>query len=129
MRSASGGGSVRARTRWENVEAERDREVLEWIVRFRFVTAAAMAERFQVNVVNARRRLKRMTQAKLLGSSSLGGAAPVYYVAHAGRQLLGLPWRSAPRGEIQRAHELAIVEQVTRLERAAAEGVRVLTER
>ncbi|RKQ90472.1 hypothetical protein C8N24_0276 [Solirubrobacter pauli] len=103
--------------------------MLEWVARFRFVTAAATAEQFGVDVVNARRRLKRMEQAKLLGVMRSGGTAPIFYVASAGRQLLGLPWRAAPRGDLQRAHELAIVDQVTRFERHAAEGVRVLTER
>jgi hypothetical protein len=121
--------AIRVRTRHERVEAKRDREVLEWIARFRFVTAAALAEWYGVDVVNARRRVKRLESARLLGSVRSSGTAPIFYLAHAGREQLGLPWRSPPRGELQRAHELAIVEQVTRFERAAAAGVRVLTER
>jgi hypothetical protein len=117
------------RTRWEHVEAERDLQLLRWVARFRFVTAAATAERFEVDVVNARRRLRRLEEMRVLGASRADGSAPLFYVARAGRERLGLPQRSAPRGDLQRSHELAIVEQVTRFERRAAAGVRVLTER
>lgn len=128
MSDASGKGS-RVRTRWEKVEAARDRELLEWVARFRFVTVAATADRLEVAVVNARKRLQHLEAAGLLASSRQGGSAAIFYIANAGRQLLGLPWRAPPRGELQRDHELAIVEQVTRFERAAAPGVRVMTER
>jgi hypothetical protein len=129
MSDARRNGSVRVRTRHEQVEAQRDRVVLEWVARFRFVTAAALAEWSGVDVVNARRRMRRLESARLLGAIRTSGTAPLFFVAHAGRQQLGLPWRSPPRGELQRAHELATVEQVTRFERAVAAGVRVLTER
>lgn len=118
-----------SRTRREFEQTPIDHAWLAWVARFRFVTVQAAAERFGVDKTSARRRLQRIESRKLLASSTAGGPATIFYVAHAGRQLLGLPSRAAPRGELQRHHELAIVQQVTSFERIAAPGVRVLTER
>jgi len=54
---------------WESgtlTEAEVDRRVLVWIGRFRFVTAALVAERFGVSVQMTGKRLARLEDAGML---------------------------------------------------------------
>jgi len=48
----------------ETSEARRDREVLLWIARFRFVTAEALAQRFGVSHQRMNARLRRFEPAR-----------------------------------------------------------------
>jgi hypothetical protein len=120
-----------ARRRWARVEAERDRQWLEWIGRFRFVTAELIGLRFGVNVPNARRRLRRLAGVDLVSIDRSGfGEASVAVLTPKGAQLVDQPRRQRePRPDLHRDHELAIVEFVARLELAAGDRVRALTER
>jgi hypothetical protein len=117
-----------ARQRWARVEAERDRQWLAWIGRFRFVTAELIGLRFGVNAPNARRRL---AAADLVSIHRSGfGETSVAVLTPKGAQVVDHPRRQRqPRPDLHREHELAIVEFVARLELAAGGGVRALTER
>jgi hypothetical protein len=55
-----------ARGRRQHVEADRDREWLRWIGRFRFVTADLLALRFGVSVQQARNRVRRLARDGLV---------------------------------------------------------------
>jgi hypothetical protein len=120
---------VVGRCAWEIDETRRDVEVLAWVGRFRFVTAPAIAQRFGVSVQRANARVRRLEAVGLLGCErqfvSQGRAV---YVTGKGCELLGERRRRAPRPDVQREHEAAIVYLVTRLE-VAQPGVTVLTER
>src|SRR5215210_1424589 len=124
-------GTVRRRRR-ATAEAERDREWLRWVGRFRFVTSRLLAARFGVSEQQANVRIRRLAAAGLV-SRTAGGVGQAYAVAltRRGARLVGLPERRAPRTDAQREHELAIVDLVGRLERRLErEAVgRVLTER
>ena len=97
--------------------------------RFRFVTAQAIAARFGVSWQQANARVRRLERLGLLGferehvSQAAGGLPD-----RQGHELLGWPRRRAPRAQVQREHEEAIVWLVTELERERRGRV-VLTER
>jgi hypothetical protein len=112
-------------------EATKDLIWLRWIGRFRFVTAELAAARFDVSVQKARRRLGRLTGAQLVKRHPSGFGMPALFVlAPRGAKAVGYPpRRRAPRPELHRIHELAIVSLVTDLELAAGPSVDVLTER
>jgi hypothetical protein len=119
------------RLRRTHVEAAQDREWLQWISRFRFVTAAVLAQRFDVSVRQANARVARLAHDGLVVvHRDFVGQASAIYLARAGSVLLGQPPRRAPRPDTQREHELAIARLVADLERRSSSGaVRVLTER
>ncbi|HEV3002091.1 MAG TPA: helix-turn-helix domain-containing protein [Solirubrobacteraceae bacterium] len=121
---------VIGRCAWEVDEARRDVEVLAWIGRFRFVTAQAIGERFGVSWQRANARVRRLERLGLVGCERAHVSQPrAVFLTGRGHELLGGPRRRAPRAEVQREHEAAIVWLVTELERAAGDTVRVLTER
>jgi DNA-binding MarR family transcriptional regulator len=121
---------VLGRCSWEVDEARRDLEVLAWIGRFRFVTAQAIGERFGVSWQRANARVRRLERAGLVGyGREHVSQARAVFLTGRGHELLGWPRRRAPRAQVQREHEAAIVWLVTELERDAGVGVRVLTER
>ena len=121
---------VLGRCSWEVEEARRDVEVLVWIGRFRFVTPEAIGERFSVSWQRANVRVRRLERLGLIGCSREHVSQPrAVFLTGRGFELLGQPRRRAPRAQVQREHEAAIVWLVTQLEREAAAGVRVLTER
>jgi hypothetical protein len=124
----SGGTDRRRRAR---VEAARDREWLEWIGRFRFVTSSVLALRFGVSVRQANARVARFTHDGLVVvHREFVGQASAIYLSRAGCTFLGQQPRKAPRHDMQRAHELAIARLAARLELAEGPGeMRVLTER
>jgi DNA-binding MarR family transcriptional regulator len=117
------------RAGWEREETERDMEVLAWLGRFRFVTAKAVAEQFGVSWQRANARLRRLERAGLVGfeRAHVSQARAVFLTAR-GARLLGWERHRAPRPEMHREHEEAIVWIVVRLERRDPE-TRVLTER
>ena len=100
------------RCAWDVEQAQRDADVLAWIGRFRFVTAQAIGERFGVSWQQANARVRRLERLGFLGC----------------HELLGWPRRRAPRAQVQREHEAAIVFLVCELERQEPDA-RVLTER
>ena len=127
MRLESGTG----RQRRTKVEAQRDRQWLAWIGRFRFVTAELLAQRFGVTVQRARARLRRLADAGLvsLHRGHLGEPYVAVLTPH-GAHELGYPRRQRdPRPDLHRAHELAIVQLVCELELAGGPDATVLTER
>jgi hypothetical protein len=119
------------RLRRTHVEAARDRAWLTWVGRFRFVTAAVLAQRFDVSPRQANARVARLAHDGLVVvHREFVGQASAIYLARAGSVLLGKPPRRAPRPDTQREHELAIARLVADLERKTTSGaVRVLTER
>jgi hypothetical protein len=117
------------RTRRQYAEARRDEEMLRWISRFRFVTAAILGERFSVSARMCRERLARLQSARLVMSHQAHpAAAKLYAIGPAGRFALGLRHRRPPRWDTQVTHELAIGSLVAQLELARPE-LAVLTER
>jgi len=130
-RSAMGLEDGAGRQRWARVEAERDHAWLGWIGRFRFVTAELLALRFGVHERNARRRVVRLADAGLVSVHRAGpGQAAVIVLTPRGAQHVDLPPRQrAPRPELHREHELAVVEFVCQLELGGGPAVEVLTER
>jgi len=120
---------VVGRCAWEVDETRRDIEVLAWVGRFRFVTAPAVGQRFGVSVQRANARVRRLEAVGLLGCErQFVSQARAVYVTGKGFELLGQPRRRAPRPDVQREHEAAIVDLVRRLE-VAPRGATVLTER
>ena len=127
MRLESGTG----RQRRTKVEAQRDRQWLQWIGRFRFVTAELLAQRFGVTVQRARARLRRLAAAGLITMhrGHLGESYVAVLTPH-GAGALGYPRRQRePRPDLHRAHELAVVGLVCELELAGGPDATVLTER
>ncbi|MDP9255761.1 MAG: hypothetical protein M3Q31_04300 [Actinomycetota bacterium] len=118
-----------ARERRGRVEARRDREVLAWIARFRFVTVEVLAERFSTSVRRADSRVSALAVVGLVEcrKDSVGQRRAVF-VSRRGAVELGLPPRRAPRPEVHRTHELAIARLAARIERDRPDG-RVFTER
>ena len=107
---------VRRRSR-ETSEAQRDREVLLWIARFRFVTAEVLAERFGVSHQRMNVRLRRLEQAGLVTTHrSEPTQARAVFLTGIGARRLGVRIRRAPRPDAHRVHELAVVSLATRLE-------------
>ncbi len=118
------------RCEWELEETRKDVEVLAWVGRFRFVTAEAVAERFGVSVQAARGRVRRLERVGLVGRERQHVSQPwAVFVTAKGHEFLGWNRRRAPRAEVQREHEAAIVWLATQLEFAGEDGVDVLTER
>ncbi len=105
------------RLRRGRVEAARDREVLEWIGRFRFVTAAVLAERFAVSTRQMNARLARLVHDGLvvLHREHVDQARAVY-LSRTGSAVLGHRPRRVPRPDVHRRHELAIAQLVAWLE-------------
>jgi hypothetical protein len=115
---------------WEVEQARRDVEVLAWVGRFRFVTPRAIGERFEVSWQQANARVRRLERLKLLGCERQHRTQPqAVFLAAKGHELLGWERRRAPRADVQRDHEAAIVWLVTDLERRAGDAWTVLTER
>jgi hypothetical protein len=120
---------VVGRCAWEVEETRRDVELVAWVGRFRFVTADAIARRFGVSVQRANARVRRLEAVGLLGCErQFVSQARAVFVTARGCELLGEPRRRAPRADVQREHEAAVVDLVTRLELAAPQ-TRVFTER
>lgn len=117
------------RASWEVEEAQRDVEILEWIGRFRFVTAKAIADQFEVSWQRANARVRRLEREGLLGlERKYASQARAVFLTGPGATLLGWERHRAPRADVHREHEEAIVWLVTRLERRN-DGREVLTER
>jgi hypothetical protein len=115
---------------WEVEQTRRDVELLAWAGRFRFVSAQAISERFAVSWQQANARVRRLERRGLLGTTREHVSQPrAIFLTGKGHELLGWERRRAPRAEVQREHEAAIVWLATQLERDAAFGTRVLTER
>ena len=106
-----------ARERRAREQAGRDREVLGWIARFRFVDAAVLSERFDVSRQNVNGRVRRFEQAGLIArrSDAMGHGCVISATA-AGLDALGLPQRKTPRTDAQVEHELALARFAARLE-------------
>ncbi len=117
------------RAGWEVEEAQRDVEVLAWVGRFRFVTAKAIADEFEVSWQRANARVRRLEREGLLGfERRYASQARAVFLTGRGATLLGWERHRAPRPEVHREHEEAIVWLVTQLERRDEETP-VLTER
>jgi hypothetical protein len=119
-------GARRSRAR---IEAIRDHEAMRWMARFRFVTPAGLAERFDVTERNMRARVVRLEKQGFLCLDRAPHRAMTAYLSHAGYDAVGLPSRKGPRVDSQREHELAIVWQVAHFEKHQNPRVEVLTER
>lgn len=91
------------------------------------MTAELLAQRFGISWQRANARVRRLRGLGLVDWSHLRTGEPrLVYLSGPGARLLGLPRRRAPRLDIQREHELAIIACATQLELA---GETVLTER
>ena len=118
------------RERWGKVEAARDRDVLVWIGRFRFVTTDVLARRFGVSAQRMRARVRRLEQrGHVQRVARLPNQAAVIYLTPRGSAEIGSRRHRPPRPDTHRAHELALTELVCQLEQAARPGLEVLTER
>lgn len=118
------------RSRWTYVEAERDRAVLIWIGRFRFVTVEVLAERFAVSIQRTRARIRRLeAQGLVQRAPRLPTQAAVLALTPAGARAAGSRRHRAPRPDTHRVHELALAELVCELELADRPGLEILTER
>ena len=94
------------------------------------MTAQAVSERFGVSWQRANARVRRLERLRLVGREREHvSQARAIFLTGRGHELLGWPRRRAPRAQVQREHEAAIVWLVTQLERDAGESVRILTER
>ena len=113
------------------MEAARDREWLEWIGRFRFVTSAVLALRLGVSVRQANARVARLAHDGLVVvHREFVGQASAIYLSRTGCTFLGQRPRKSLRPDMQRAHELAIARLAARLELTDGPGeMYVLTER
>lgn len=107
----------------------RDVELLSWVARFRFVTAAVLSERFSVTEQRVNARVRRLEAEGLVQRfRSAPTQAHAISVTRVGARRLGLPVRRAPRTDVQREHELLIASFVSRVERSGR-GVVARTER
>lgn len=99
-------------------EAAKDREMLWWIGRFRFVTARELSIRFGVSEQRINARVRQLLAAGLLGEHRphVSESRAVYLSAQ-GAAVLDVPRRKPPRPEAQRRHELELVRLVADLER------------
>ena len=121
--------SVLGRAAWERDQAMRDLELLWWIGRFRFVTADAIGERFGISIQRANSRVRRLEKLRLVETWQRSVCEPrAVFLRGRAMELLGQPRRRAPRPDMQREHEAAIVWLCTQLEREQP-GARVWTER
>lgn len=126
---SGGGPQLVPRARSAASEAVRDREMLLWIARFRFVDAAVLAERFDVSKQQISARMRRLEAAGLIERKRENVVAgSTIATTPKGARAIGEPPRRAPRTTVQREHELEIARLVTRLERSATPP-HVLTER
>lgn len=117
------------RCSWETEQAARDAALLAWIGRFRFVTAQAVARRFGVSWQQTNARLRRLERCGLVGFERQHvSQARAVFLTGRGHELLGWTRRKAPRAEVHREHEEAIVRLVIELERERPDAT-VLTER
>ncbi len=116
------------RVRHANKQDAVDRVALQWIARFRFVTAELLGLYLGVTRQNAQARARRLETAGLLSRQAGRPGESITLAATArGMRAIGLPPRRAPRTDVQREHELALVWLVLQLEARVA-GV-VFTER
>ena len=93
-----------------------DHAALEWIARFRFVTADLLGLYLGVNRQNAQKRARRLADEGLLHrAAARPGEAMTLAVTARGMRKIGLPPRRAPRTDVQRDHELALVWLVLRI--------------
>jgi hypothetical protein len=127
--SAEARVEVAPRQRRARVEAEKDAEVMRWIGRFRFVTFGGLSVRFGVSERNPRTRITRLEARRLVCVDRKTLQAASLYLTAKGFAAIGSKRRRAPRVDAQREHELAVVEQVARLERDAGPTHEILTER
>jgi len=124
--SERGGWERRRRGR---VEGERDRELVVWVARFRFVSADVLAVRFGVSEQQVNARVRRLVAAGWVSrSQERVGVARVISATRTGCRAVGAPIRRAARTDMQREHELELAWLVARLELRNTAG-RVLTER
>lgn len=125
------GGPVVDRGRRGLSEAAKDRALLWWIGRFRFVTARELSVRFAVTEQRINARVRRLLRAGLLGEMRPHiSASRVVFLTRRGSLQLGLGERRPPRTDVQRRHELELAMLVARVERALPPGEqRMLTER
>lgn len=117
-----------SRARHAVAECERDRALLGWLARFRFVTAELAGDRFDVSREKAALRLRRLVDVgHVERHRTTHTQRDLFSITTRGADALRLPPRRPPRTDANREHELALVWLATRLERAA-DGV-VMTER
>lgn len=110
-------------------EDERDRELLGWIARFRFVDAGVIAAKSGVSRRQVNARLARLQAAGLVRRTCRRDApstGATTSVTRKGMRAIGLEVRRAARTDVQREHELALAWLVAKLE---ARGAVVRTER
>lgn len=128
--TATGGQGAGRRSRWQHVEEQRDREVLVWIGRFRFVTVDVLARRFGVSEQRTRARVRRLeTEGLVHRPRRHVSDSAVIYLTPAGARAIGSRRHRAPRVDTHRAHEYALTQLVCQLELTAGPGLLVLTER
>jgi DNA-binding Lrp family transcriptional regulator len=126
------GSEVVERARRGRQEAVRDRELLWWVGRFRFVTARELSVRFGVSEQRVNARVRRLLAAGLLEEHRpYPSASRTVYLSAAGAAVLEVPRRKPPRAHTKRRHELALAEIVASVETNSARpaGARLLTER
>lgn len=113
-----------------SVVGEVDRAFLAWTGRFRFVTAELLAVRFGVSVQKSNARICRLVERGVMNRSHRAiGSAFLVSLTLKGAREVGLVERRAPRGEVQRTHELAVVALAACVEQQRQQGPRVVTER
>ena len=124
-----GPGAI-GRCHWETEQTHQDLELLWWIGRFRFVTAEQIAVKLGCSVQRANARARRLEKLALVGRERAHPSQPrAVFLTGRGHELLGLPRRRAPRAELRRDHEAAIVDLALELDRRAGAATTVLTER
>jgi hypothetical protein len=117
------------RRRKHHEQDHKDREVLAWLARFRFVTDELLADHFDVSRQRMNVRTRRLAHAGLVQRHDDGPTdRHLISITRRGADALGLPRRKPPRTDAQRTHELALVALVSRLERATSNET-TLTER
>jgi hypothetical protein len=127
-RGVGGTGQLVSRQRHAVAQCERDRALLGWLARFRFVTSELAGDRFGVSRQRAAVRLGRLVEAGHVERHTAGPASQqLFSLTHRGAAAIEQPARRAPRTDANREHELALVWLATRLERDTQAVV--LTER
>jgi hypothetical protein len=105
---------------------KRDREIVTWLSRQRFASAAQVAERFGLSFGRARRRLGQLAALGLIRREQPFSGASVYLVSADGLLLAESPL-PAPTIDIRTfRHDLGIADLAIQLE---LEGLRTATER
>lgn len=111
-------------------EAVRDRAMLWWVGRFRFVTSVELAIRFGVTEQRVNARVRRLLGAGLLGAMGHITERRLVYLSQRGSRAIGFGERRPPRSDLQVRHELAIVQLVAEIETGLPPGESfALTER